>query len=438
MRRRLTEETLPFLGFHATGSESGCSRTKLTNRHRVGVTALILLASQVHHKFQIRVYKEIANTEGLTTSQAENRRQFISYKSSKWEQIWLDNVAEWGQDPPAGNICHNIQGPAQQKYLYRFLSETCTAKVESSPWCHVNDAYQPYWYNTITHQFSLNYPVQDSEAAPIAHYANATSGVVPDFNLENDEIFSRFTFYDEVEEKEYTEYIEPLVSHLRHPLAGCVNASHFVEPWSHHTDRLLVFARSYLLWLPKPFSSKESKHYYFDAGASSWMSGAGGASLSVLMSQFGRNKIKFDHIEAWEGSNPEAMFYKDVPNEYRKYVHYHQAWVSSNPNENDPAKPFIPEVIAKITRPEDYVFFKLDIDSLGIETGVVEYYLSDEGSAHIRYLDEFVWEHHVRGNYIMARRGWCPGACDKSKSLIDSYEYFISMRRKGVRAHSWV
>ena len=99
----------------------------------------------------------------------------------------------------------------------------------------------------MTHQFSLNYPAQDDEVpvAPIHSYEKATSSVVPDFNPENDKIFSRFTYYDEVEEKEYTEYIEPLVSHLRHPLAGCVSASHFVEPWSLHTDRLLVFARSY-------------------------------------------------------------------------------------------------------------------------------------------------------------------------------------------------
>jgi len=288
-------------------------------------------------------------------SQVKNRRRFISYKSSEWEQLWLDNVAEWGRDPPAGNICENIQSQAQEQFLYRFLSETCTAKVEPSSWCHVNDAYKPYWYNTITHQFSLNYPGQDGEAAPIDNYENTTLGVVPDFNPENDQIFSRFTYYDEVENKEFAEYIEPLVSHLRHPLAGCVNSSHFVQPWSHQTDRLLVFARSYLLWLPRPFPSKDSKHYYFDAGASSWTSGAGGASLSVLISQFDRNQIQFDHIEAWEGTNSEATFYNSVPDEYKNYVHYHQAWVSSNSNETDPAKPFIPTVISKTTRPEDYL-----------------------------------------------------------------------------------
>ena len=138
------------------------------------------------------------------------------------------------------------------------------------------------------------------------------------------------------------------------------------------------------------------------------------------------------------GTNTEANFYKGVPIEHRERVKYHQAWISSNPNNTDPVEPFIPNVIANITKTDDYVFFKLDIDSLGVETGVVDYYLSDEGSGHLQYLDEFAWEHHVRGNHIMARRGWCPGACDRSKSLKESYEYFLSMRKKGIRAHSWV
>ena len=445
MRRRSAEEAPRSYGSLAIDLQAGNNKAKLTNHRNakcVGlVAALILLGSQVRHKFQNRICMNDQNeneNKDFAISQAKNRRRFISYMSSEWEQLWLDNVAEWGRDPPTGNICGNIQGPAQQMFLYRFLSETCTAKVETSPWCYVNDAYKPYWYNTVTHQFSLNYPGQDDRVAPIHYYENVTLGVVPDFNPENDKIFSRFTFYDEVEKKKYAEYIEPLVSHLRHPLAGCVNASHFVEPWSHETDRLLVFARSYLLWLPKPFSSKESEYYYFDAGASSWTSGAGGASLSVLISQFGKNNIHFDHVEAWEGTNPEATFYKDVPNEYRERVQYHQAWVSSNPNSTDPAKPFIPNVIANITKTDDYVFFKLDIDSLGIETGVVDFYLSNEGIDHVQHVDEFAWEHHVRGNYIMARRGWCPGACDRSKSLKQSYEYFLSLRKKGIRAHSWV
>ena len=41
------------------------------------------------------------------------------------------------------------------------------------------------------------------------------------------------------------------------------------------------------------------KAYYFDAGASSWNSGAGGPSLSYFTEVWKRHGIDFDHIEAW-------------------------------------------------------------------------------------------------------------------------------------------
>jgi len=52
------------------------------------------------------------------------------------------------------------------------------------------------------------------------------------------------------------------------------------------------------------------------------------------------------------------------------------------------------------TGQEDYVFFKLDIDSGEIEGGTVDFILSS--SEDIQQVTEFVWEHHVAGNYIMA------------------------------------
>jgi len=56
----------------------------------------------------------------------------------------------------------------------------------------------------------LDCPGQDGEAALIDHYENTTSGVVPDFSPENDQIFSGFTHYNEVENKEFAEHIQPV------------------------------------------------------------------------------------------------------------------------------------------------------------------------------------------------------------------------------------
>ena len=64
----------------------------------------------------------------------------------------------------------------------------------------------------------------------------------------------------------------------------------------------------------------------------------------------------------------------------------------------------------------------------------MEYLLSDDND-DLSYIDEFVWEHHV-DNYLMAF-AW-KRSQDMTKSIADSYEYFLRLRHKGVRAHSWV
>ena len=82
----------------------------------------------------------------------------------------------------------------------------------------------------------------------------------------------------------------------------------------------------------------------------------------------------------------------------------------------------------------DYVLFKLDIDSKEVEAAIVDYLLSDTND-DLDYIDEFLWEHHV-DNYLMST-SWLQ-TMDMSKSIADSYEYFLRLRQRGVRAYSWV
>jgi len=383
------------------------------------------------------------NTNSNSNTNRSDRRRFVSYHSSEWEKLWLANVKEWSHDPPRGDICGNVKNQTE-RFVRRFMAETCTARAEGNPWCLVDDTYVPYWYDVDRHVVSMKHP---PGAAPLDDYKGKGSfAVIPRRSKENDRIFSRLVYADDTADagagagaggtdNEYTEYIEPLVSHLRHPLAGCVDADFFDGPFQRNEDRLLVFTRSYILPLPRPFDPA-AKNYYFDAGASSWTKGAGGPSLSIIDALWARHNTTFDRIEAWEGTTTEKSFYADVPPERREAVRYHQAWISSDPAETDPNKPFLPRIIRNATTEADYVFFKLDIDSLGIETGTVDHLLSPDNE-DLDYIDEFAWEHHVRSNYIMAKRGWCPGSCDYSKNMLDSYNYFLRLRQKGVRAHSW-
>ena len=52
---------------------------------------------------------------------------------------------------------------------------------------------------------------------------------------------------------------------------------------------------------------------------------------------------------------------------------------------------FVPTVIRQQRKKEDYVLFKLDIDSKEVETAIVDHLLRDDND-DLSYIDEFVWE----------------------------------------------
>ena len=93
--------------------------------------------------------------------------------------------------------------------------------------------------------------------------------------------------------------------------------------------------------------------------------------------------------------------------------------------------------IKELTKPEDYVVFKLDIDAPAIEIALVQQMMGD--CELIALIDEFYFEHHVSGS-PMQWGGW--GDLSKSTSPLgdiqDSYDIFTVLRENGIRAHSWV
>ena len=136
----------------------------------------------------------------------------------------------------------------------------------------VDDNVRRWWYNTKKGTISVSKPAEIKRVGKV-------SKVIP----KKPAIFSRFEWPDG-----RVEYIEPLVSHLRHPLTICGDP-----------NNTLVTDRSYII--PPP-SINAPKAYYFDAGASSWSTGFGGPSLNYFTTIWRRHGIDFDHIEAWEGS----------------------------------------------------------------------------------------------------------------------------------------
>jgi len=355
------------------------------------------------------------------------RRKFVSYTSSEWESTWLLNVNRWAS---AGKIC-DVLLHYQSAYVHDFFNATCTARYPppNDHWCIIDDTYRPLYYNSAErHHFEYQWraPFPETIVLPESQPVQPTS--------EMEHILSKFVFLDETTGEEYVEYIEPLVSHLRFSLAGCNTGTiHENEEFHEYSFRGWVLP-------PPPLRTRTrtrthgsgGKQAYFDAGASDWSSGQGGPSLSYFHTMWGRHSIVFDQIYAYEMRTTVDDFYQTVPEQYQNLVKFQQCAVSSQESDHDDdTHPFIPKVIQqKYGTPEDYVLFKLDIDSPNVENGNIDFILQDETTT----IDELVYEHHIGGNYIMARF-W---GHNDDITLRESYDLFLKLRLKGIRAHSWV
>mmetsp|Transcript_3956 Transcript_3956/g.5709 ORF Transcript_3956/g.5709 Transcript_3956/m.5709 type:complete len:453 (-) Transcript_3956:75-1433(-) len=398
------------------------------------ITNQVIMASE--HDPRTVEYKTTGETETDGSTIPKNPRKFISYTSSPWEQIWLDNIDSWEKNE---TICEIMHTPEHTKYMHDFLSSTCTNgfKPPHSNWCMIDDEIHPLYFNKARHG-RIEYYWEAREyrnsfwtGPPLLLESNRipTKVINPPANMEH--VFSKFVFLDETTGEEYTEYIEPLVSHLRFPLSKCGRES------KKHRWYDLAYYRGleYRGYVIPPAGVRNKRKLYFDAGASNWSKDKDhGSSLQYFYKMWKRQGIAWDHIFAYEMSTTPTDFFETVPEEHRDLITYQQCAVTSTPEEDDSDKhPFLPYEIQRKANPEDYVLFKLDIDSHLVEANTIEHILNDPNN----FIDEIAFEHHVSGNYLM-RREWGDIGGDVAKSMRESYELFLRMRMKGIRAHSWI
>jgi len=215
----------------------------------------------------------------------KSRRRFVNYTSSQWELLWLQNIQKWEKEM---TICDHVFSSEQAQFLHKFQLSLCTHHIENSDWCAVVDpyAYSSYFYNKKNLTYAQFLPnVSWDSIAKIIPFP-----VLPDDNgLDTTPlVFSRLDFLDETTGETFSEYIEPLVSHLRHPVAKCENSSKGRLPLE--IPRLVfILSRSYII--PVPSGSSFQKAYYFDAGASAWNIGGGGPSLHYFTTVWKRHGI---------------------------------------------------------------------------------------------------------------------------------------------------
>ncbi len=174
--------------------------------------------------------------------------------------------------------------------------------------------------------------------------------------------------------------------------------------------------------------------WLFDVGASTYNKGAGGASQSWFVDTYRKHGIEFDRIIGWEAKqiDPNKQW-STVPADIKRKTSWYN--IPAKAVVGDPDNPLT--FIKELTKAEDYVVFKLDIDTPAVEVALVQQLMDDEDLLEL--IDEFYFEHHVSGS-PMQWHGW--GNLTTSKVTLgrieDSYNIFTFLRERGVRAHSWV
>ena len=91
-----------------------------------------------------------------------------------------------------------------------------------------------------------------------------------------------------------------------------------------------------------------------------------------------------------------------------------------------------------MTTPEDFVIFKLDVDTSEVEIPIALDILNDPEMHSL--IDEFFFELHFRCEVLMTC-GWGKDVLEESNGLqLDrpsTLKFFRDLRKTGIRAHIW-
>ena len=145
--------------------------------------------------------------------------------------------------------------------------------------------------------------------------------------------------------------------------------------------------------------------------------------------------IVFNQMYGWEYTLLEPnTFWECVPDAVKPIYHFFNVPITSNVTE--PHSPL--RHIKLIAREEDFVSFKLDVDTSSVEIPLVLQLVAS--NELLKLVDEFFFELHFRCE-IMKECGWgnsMPESMDWLKlDRLNTLLLFANMRRKGVRAHIW-
>jgi len=174
-----------------------------------------------------------------------------------------------------------------------------------------------------------------------------------------------------------------------------------------------------------------TKKYMFDAGTSRFDS-----SLWFFTCSYSQVSIEFDRLFGWEVTLLEPTdFWEKVPPRWKEKYDFYNFPISADITSK--ANPFHLMRSLGIVE-DDFVAFKLDIDTPDIEVKIALELLDNPSFAGI--VDEFFFELHFRCELMMKCCFGDPPELFHGLTLLRSnvLEFFRKLREKGVRSHFWV
>lgn len=247
--------------------------------------------------------------------------------------------------------------------------------------------------------------------------------------------FSRQIFSTLCRRGEPPQLLEPLAGLLRDPRVPCEVPAKgkFPKAFLMYVDWLLLADRR---MLPSQ-TSTASRRIFFDAGGSRFPE-----ALQFLVAEYESRGVLFDEIFVWEVKRQgHEMYWAGTPDDLRKVYEPRLTLFDGVPVTAEVAAQHNPitQILERCSA-EDFCVFKLDIDRPGMERQLAAQVLEETERLGRPLVQEFIFEHHVRGP--MEDFGWSwtffKAGETPSETYADSYAMFTAMREAGIRAHSWI
>jgi hypothetical protein len=168
---------------------------------------------------------------------------------------------------------------------------------------------------------------------------------------------------------------------------------------------------------------------FVDMGASTYGAGTGGASQNWFVAAADCLCVPFTDMFLFEAKkHKSSSVWRHVPDAIHPAYHwYNYPLNASLASWRNPLNHLLTKV-----HPNDVVTVKVDFDTPELEAQIIDTIL--RFPELYQTIDELFFEHHVTMPYM--NQYWREKAA--GLTVVDSIDLFRSLRRKGIRAHSWV